>query len=213
MTRRAAALALLCIAPPLLAQSFEGTVSMNVTSDNGTVHAVSYMLKGGKLRFDPGGGEQMSVIIDPGAQRMTVIMKAQKMYMERDFAGTVAAVQQQVAGRNAAVTRTGRFETIAGYKCEHVTVADDDGLQVDSCITPELGGLRLPAASNPMAPQREAGWLIQIGAHNFPLKVQKGGKVIMLVTAIEKKPLDASLFTAPEGYQAFAMPARKPRGR
>jgi hypothetical protein len=30
----------------------------------------------------------------------------------------------------------------------------------------------------------------------------------MEVTAIEKKALDAALFTAPEGYQSFAMPKR-----
>ena len=99
------------------------------------------------------------------------------------------------------------METIAGYKCEHVTVTDDDGASVDVCVSSELGGFRMPAASNPTAPQKEAGWIAQIGSTSFPLKVQKGGKTIMAVTAIEKKTLDATLFTAPEGYQSFSMPA------
>jgi hypothetical protein len=180
---------------------------MNMVNDNGGAHTMSYMIKDGKMRFDVGGG-MMSVIMDPVAHRMMMIMNAQKMYTERDFGGAVAAVQKQVAGKNAAVARTGKMEMIAGYKCEHVTVADDDGASVDVCISSELGGFRMPAASNPMAPQEEAGWLAQLGSTNFPLKVQKGGKVIIEVTAIEKKSLDAALFAAPEGFQSFETPKR-----
>jgi hypothetical protein len=207
MTRMAAVLALMCFSAPLAAQSFEGTVTMNMVSDDGSAHAISYMIRGGKMRFDVGGG-QMSVIVDPVAQRMMVIMNAQKMYMERDFGSTVAAVQQQIGEKHPSIVRTGKRETVAGYKCEHVTVTDDDGASVDSCISSELGGFRLPAASNPMSPQKEAGWMAQLGSTSFPLKVTKGGKTIMEVTAIEKKVLDAALFTAPEGYQSFAMPKR-----
>ncbi len=203
--------AIFAIAAPLSAQSFEGTVTMNIVDNNGTPHAISYMLKGGKMRFEPGTGGQISVIVDPAAQRMIVIMNAQKMYMERDFGAAVATAQQQAAGKNLTVVRTGKMETIAGYKCEHVTVTDDDGSSVDSCVSSELGGFRMPAASNPMAPQREAGWMAQLGKTNFPLRVQKGGKTIMEVTAIDKKPLDAALFSAPEGFQSFQMPTMPKR--
>jgi hypothetical protein len=215
MSRNAAAFVLMCIASPLAAQSFEGTVTMNITSDNGTVRPISYMLKGGKLRFDPqgaGAAGQMSVIIDPASQHMMVIMPSRKMYMETDFGGAMAAAQQQVAGKNPSITRTGRMDTVAGYKCEHVMVTDDDGTSVDTCVSSELGGFRMPTASNPMAPQHEAGWVTQMGSGSFPLKVQKGGKTVMEVTSIEKKSLDATLFAAPEGFQSFSMPGmpRKP---
>ena len=207
MIHKAAALFLTFTAVPLAAQAFEGTVTMNMVSDNGDAHAQSFMIRGGKTRFDVGGG-MMTVIMDPVAQRMMVIMNAQKMYTERDFGGAVAAVQQRVAGKNPAVVRTGKMETIAGYKCEHVTVTDDDGASVDVCISSALGGFRMPAASNPMAPQKEAGWMAQLGSTSFPLKVQKGGKVIIEVTAIEKKALDPALFAAPEGFQSFEIPKR-----
>ena len=206
MTRKTAALALLpllCIAPPLAAQGFEGTVTMNVTSDNGNAHAMTFMLKGGKMRFEPGGG-QVSVIIDPAAQRMLVIVNAQKMYMESSFADAAGAIQQKVA--DPLIVKTGKFETVAGYKCEDVTATDDDGKSVTICLSSELGGFRMPAASNPMAPQQESGWLAQLGARNFPLRVKKDGKTVMEATAIEKKTLDSSLFVAPDGYQSFAMP-------
>jgi len=208
MTHKTPALALLpllCIAPPLAAQGFEGTVTMNITSDNGNAHAMTFMLKGGKMRFDPGGG-QVSVIIDPNAQRMLVIVNAQHMYMESSFADAAGALQQKVAVTDPTIVKTGKFETVAGYKCEDVTATDDDGKSVTICLSSELGGFRMPAASNPMAPQPESGWLAQLGARNFPLRVKKDGKTIMEATAIEKKSLDAGLFVAPEGYQSFAMP-------
>jgi hypothetical protein len=192
-------------ASPLAAQSFEGSVTMNLTGDNGT-RATTFMLKGGRIRFEP--TPQISVIMDPVAQRLMLIMSAQRMYTDMDFAGTVANVQQQAVGKNPAIVRTGKMETIAGYKCEHVTITDDDGQSVDACLTDALGGFRLPTASNPMSPQREAGWLTKIGATNFPLRVQKGGKTIQEVTAIEKKQLDQGLFEVPDGFQSFQMPAR-----
>jgi hypothetical protein len=205
MIRKAAAILVMFTTVPLAAQSFEGTVSINMTGNDGVVNQISYKIKGGKMRFDPGNA-QVSVIIDPVAKRMMMIMNAQKMYTELDFGGAAVAVQQQVVGKNPAIVRTGRMETVAGYRCEHVTVTDDDGTSVDSCISSELGGFRMPAASNPMAPRKEAGWITQLGSTSFPLKVQKGGKTIMEVTAIEKKSLDAALFAAPEGYQSFQMP-------
>jgi hypothetical protein len=201
------ALTFLCSTAPLAAQSFEGSVTMSTVSDNGTARAISYLIKGGKMRFDIGGG-QMSVVLDPTAQRMIVIMNAQRMYMERDFAGAVASAQQQAGVKNPSVVRTGKMDMVAGYKCEHVTITDDDGGVVDSCLSSELGAFRMPAASNPMSPQKEAGWITQLGPNNFPLKVSKGGKVVMEVTAIEKKSLDAALFAPPEGYTSFAMPKR-----
>jgi hypothetical protein len=212
MKRRSAVLGLLCIAPALIvapaaAQSFEGTVTMNITNDDGASRTMSFMLKNGKMRFDPGGG-QVSVIIEPATQRMTVIMNAQKMYMQREFSDVMPAIAMD-SGKGPAITKTGKFETIAGYRCEHMTVTDTDGRSVDACMSSELGGFRMPAASNPMAPQEEAGWLTKLGDRRFPLKVTKGGKTVMLVTAVDKKTLDASLFVPPEGYQSFSMPVRK----
>jgi hypothetical protein len=208
MTSTAAALVLTLAAVPLAAQSFEGTVSMTINGENAPGQSLTYMLKDGKMRFELGGGK-MAAIIDPGAQRMMVIMPAQRMYMEQSFGAVASAMQAQAGGLKApTITRTGKMETIAGYKCEHVVATDDDGQSVDVCLSSELGGFRMPTASNPMAPQRESGWITELGAGKFPLKAVKNGKTILEVTAIDKKPLDAALFVAPEGFQSFAMPKR-----
>lgn len=212
MIRKSAAFVALCAAaasaPRLAAQGFEGTVAMNITSDNGTAHAMSFMLKDGKMRFDPGGG-QVSVIVDPATERVIVIVNAQRMYMESSFADAATAVQQKTEIANPAIVKTGKMETVAGYKCEDVTATDDDGKTLTICLSHELGGFRMPAASNPMAPQHEATWMSLVGARSFPLRVTKDGKTMMEATAIDKKPLDAALFTAPDGYQSFSMPVRK----
>ena len=97
MIHKTAALFLTLAALPLAAQSFEGTITMNIVSDNGAAHPMSFMLRGGKIRFDVGGG-QMTVVTEPAAQRMMVIVNAQKMYTESSFAGAVASIQQQAGG-------------------------------------------------------------------------------------------------------------------
>ena len=200
------------VAPPLLAQAaFEGTVSMNLAIGNGSPSAVTFMIKGGKMRFDPTtgpNGPMISVILDNTAQRMTVMMNQQKMFMEREFP-SAAAVQAQTGVKAPALVKTGKMEMVAGYKCEHYTITDTDGGAVDTCISTELGGFRMPAGANPMAPQGEAGWITQLPLGAFPLKVQKGGKVVVEVTAIQKKPLDPELFLPPMDYKEFQMP-RKP---
>jgi hypothetical protein len=50
-----------------------------------------------------------------------------------------------------------------------------------------------------------AGWEGHIGA-TFPLKAVRNGEVMWLVTSVDKKSLDDSLFTVPAGYQKMGMP-------
>ena len=201
------------VACPLVAQTpFEGTVALNLTAGDGRVNAMSFMLKDGKMRFDPvagmnGGGPMISVILDPVAQRMTIMMNQQKMYTERDFP-SAATMQAQTGVKPNAIVKTGKSELVAGHKCDHYTMNDDDGGTVDACTTTELGAFRLPAGANPMAPQREAGWITQLGVGAFPLKVQKNGKTVLEVTAIDKKPLDPELFLPPMDYTQFQIPKK-----
>jgi hypothetical protein len=219
MIRTTAALAMLCftapVAAPLVAQSFEGSVTMNMTDNSGMARSMTFLLKGGKMRFDPPGG-QLSVIIDPATQRMMVLVTAQHMYMESNFADAAAAAAAASGAKMPASTpsivKTGKTDMVAGYKCEDVSTTDDDGKMLTICLSSELGGFRLPAASNPMAPQHEANWLSQLGMRDFPLRVTKDGKTVMEVTAIEKKSLDAAMFAVPDGYQSFSMPVRKKPG-
>jgi hypothetical protein len=210
MLRAAALLAL--IAAPLAAQSaFEGSVSMTVTGDNGRSLPMTYQLKDGKMRMEQGAsGQQIAIVMDMPAKIMLIVMTTQKMYMEREMP-TAADVSAATGGtKTTTVTKTGKTEVVAGYKCEHITISSDDGA-TDACVTSELGAFMMPGSGSPMGPQRPAsGWSASLDRASFPLKVQQGDRVIMEVTNIEKKSLDAALFAAPEGFQKLSMPAGMP---
>ena len=195
------------LATPVAAQStFEGALSMKVTGDKGTSD-INYLMKDGKIRMDQAVGKDMgAIVIDPASKKMLMIMNAQKMYMEMEMKTPEAAIRK--AGAHPATTeRTGRTERIAGFTCEHVLVNDEDGTAMDACVSHELGAFRMPMGGGPMSQPREPGWTSGLAANAFPLKVQKGDKVVFEVTAIERRTLDAALFAAPAGFNKFEMPS------
>lgn len=200
---------LTCLSAMAAAQgTFEGSLSMNVRDDNGKTMPITYLMKDGKMRFEmSGAGGQGGLVIDPAGQKMLVIVDAMRMYMEMSLPQPTPGRQGRGGDRSPTV-QTGRTETIAGYQCTHVTTTDDDGGSVDACVTSELGSFRMFTGGDPMQPPREAGWSSGLGPNSFPLKVQKGDNVLLLVTKVERKTLEGSLFSAPAGYRKFAMPGR-----
>jgi hypothetical protein len=204
------ALLALAVATAANAQSpFEGAVSMTVTGDNGRSNDVAYMIKGDKVRMEMSGprGENAAMIYDLTAKTMLIVMAEQKMYMEQPMGGLMAAAQrQQEQHANVKVSRTGRMETIAGYECEHVIVSEDAGDTRDVCIAKGLGAFQMPGmGGRGRGPQQSEAWQSILGGDGFPLKVQKGDKVEMLVTKVEKKDMDAALFAPPAGFTKMDM--------
>ena len=191
-------------AATLAAQSpFEGAISMSLTGDDGKTNDIVYLLKGGKIRFDITGnrGEQMAMITDPAEKKVLMVMLAQKMYMEQEL--TIPPVSD--SAKPATVKRTGKTEMIAGYKCEHIIVTEGDGSSSDVCAATGIGTFRMPASGGRGGPPKPQGWQAALGNGAFPLKVQKGEKVTLEVTKVEKKTLDAALFAPPEGFRKFDM--------
>lgn len=188
--------------------AFEGTLSMTLSGDNGRSTDVTYMVKDGKIRVEmPGGRGGMGVMImDVAEKKMLILMAAQKMYMEQSMAGAMAAAQS-ASRPKATVTRTGRTESIAGQVCEHVTVTEEGGRSSDVCVAKGLGAFQMPSAGGRGGAPQAQGWEDAVGEGGFPLKVQQGDKVVMLVTAIEKKAMDAALFAPPADYEKMDMGA------
>ena len=194
--------------------TFEGVITMH-TSAQGMDQEMSYASKGENVRLDMsmGGGMQVFMIYNASKKMMDVILPAQMMYMERSMDNV--AVPGTAGGKPPEITWTGKKETIAGYECEHVTFADASGTQSDACVAKGLGAFFSMAGGGGgmMGGGRRgggggqgSGWQNQLPAGAFPLKVTTGGNVVMEVTNIEKKSLDAALFTVPDGYQKMAMP-------
>jgi hypothetical protein len=194
-------------ATTVAAQGFEGGITMTLTSDNGKATEMTYLMKGGKIRMDvPGQG---AMIVDGSTKKMQMLMTQQKMYIEMDVSSAAAAATGNA--KPATVARTGRMETIAGYQCEHLTITEDGGATSDVCAATGLGAFMMPSSGRGGPPMAQ-GWEAGLRDGGFPLKVTKGGKVIQEVTKIDKKSLDAALFTVPDGFTKFDMPGMGRRG-
>jgi hypothetical protein len=209
---RALSLAALAAPVALHAQTkFEGTVTMRMGAAEKGIDMV-YSVKGDRLRTDMNTNGMAMYFIREG-DKNDIVMPAQKMYMEQSISASMAAVQR-MQGRSGtpvktpSIERTGKKETIAGYECEHIIMTGDDG-QLDVCLAQGLG--TFAAAGNPLGGRGAAASdptaMLGKGPAGFPLKMQKvGGETMLLVTKIEKKPLDESLFSVPSEYKKMDMP-------
>jgi hypothetical protein len=202
-------LALLAVPLTAARAQFEGTITLRMSSTSGGSD-MQYSVKGDRMRIDIGTKElTMYILAENG--KATMVMPTQKMYFEPP----IPADPSQAKGASKVTTKaTGRTEIIAGYKCEHFTISGGDQGQYDACLSKELGTFMQPM--NPMAGRGAADAssdiLAHLGGNAFPLKVQKvGGATTLEVTKIEKKPLDASMFTVPSGFQKLDIGAMRGR--
>lgn len=187
--------------------TFEGVVTFQVNAGSGGEQTIQYSVKGNKVRMDVSTqGMEMFTLFDGSSKTIDVVIPMRQMYMERS-----AADAQHMADSAMAKTKidwTGRKETIAGYECEHANVTDDEGKTTDVCLAKGLGtfvqmgsGMGGRGRSGGMG----GGWEGHLG-QAFPLKVQRNGTVEMLVTNIQKKSIDDSIFSIPDGFQKMTMP-------
>lgn len=196
-------------APAALFAQFEGTITLAMNSGQGS-QQMTYQVRGNMLRLDFTGRGMAGYILRDNEKNSTkMVMPAQKMYM--DMAAMQGMVAQEAAKSGPTDFKlTGKKETIAGHECEHGIVTSDDG-QYDVCLAKGLGSFFMQQGPMGRAAGGPPPALARLGRDLFPLKVQKvGGDVSMEVVKIEKKSLDASMFTIPEGFQTMSMPGRPP---
>ncbi len=188
------------------AQQFEGIVTYSMGASG---QGFQYMSKGNKVRFqsdDPrmaGAG----MIIDGGAQTMTIMMPQQKMAMTRPIPPFNKATMDTVHGK---ATKVGS-ETVAGVPCDDYEGTDSKGQKTGTiCLARGMGTWMMAVQMNPMMQsmkQRISGFSDAIAGGAFPLKFTKSdGTVDMIATKVEKKPMDDGLFTVPADYKTMQMP-------
>jgi len=210
-------LALALGAAPALAQGFEGVVTMKLNAERGPTE-VTQQVKGDKVRMDMRGeGPGGVMLLDAEAQTMTMIMPSEKMYMVMDMKGMADQGAQRAEASK--VTKLGTSATIAGRPCDNYLVGEKQDVEV--CAAKGLGffmmgggpGARRGAMGR-MAGLRNEAILKEFKDGFYPLRITEvsGGnrKVILEVTKIEPKTLDASLFQVPAGYQQMSMPGMGP---
>lgn len=186
--------------------AFEGVVTFQSSAGPEGQQTVQYSVKGGKVRMDMSGmGMSAYSIFDMDSKTFRMVMPQQHMYLERAIPNTQAVADS--AMQHSKIEWTGKKETIAGHECEHANITDPTGTVVDACLAKGLGSFMGMGGPGGRGGPRGGGtgWAEQLG-NVFPLKVVQDGRVEMLVTSIEKKSLDDSLFTVPSGYQKMGMP-------
>jgi hypothetical protein len=212
---------LLLIPAALVAATFEGKVTMKMTSGRSKPQDITYSIKGDKVRMEiPEQKGMGGMIMDTTKREMTMIMDEQKMYMVMALPDSA---KEAIAKREQEVTleKTNETDTILGYKATKYLVKDKDN-ETEMWLAEGLGTfMGMSSNRNPMA--RGGGtpppaWERALaGKEMFPLRVvgydkgkpKKGGNEAfkMEVTAINKASLPDSMFTPPAGYQKFDMGA------
>jgi hypothetical protein len=208
---------LVLAAPAAGAQGFEGALTIRMQAERGM--EIQQLIKGDKVRTEMGGrGQEGVMIMDGAAQTMMMIMPSEKMYMVMDLkAGAGGPGPRQ--GETPKITKLGTSETIAGRACDNFLVGDQQDMEV--CAAKGLGFYM--SGRNPMGGRspmgrvpdfRQDAIMREYKDGFFPLRIVRlaGGKreVMMEVTRIEPKSLDAALFSAPAGYQQMSMPGGMP---
>ncbi len=206
---------LMCVLPvlaalPLAAQSFEGTISMEMPAAGNAMGAITYVIKGDRLAMvmtmgqgsGPMAGKEVRMITDQGSGKMTILIpmemggsKGMKMVVD---------MKKAVADRDASdaeIRALGTHEVIAGYKCDDYEISDKGKPAVQMCATHDLGTFSYPSGG-PMGGKAPA-WsrvLAEKGGF-FPLKISdEKGKTLMVMTSIKRGSVPSDAFDIPEGY-------------
>ena len=184
-------------------------------------------VKGDKLRFEipeklaaSGGagmlGPKAYVIFDSPAKKLYVVSDAQKQVIVIDLnksgeqlkglkgPGGSSSGGGGPQGPKTTLTKTGKYDTVAGYRCEYWDVASDHK-EGTVCVAQEgASWFSIPMTGIPT----EHAWMAELldGKH-FPLRFvgyQKDGATEesrLEVTKIDKKTLPAAEFEYPPSYK------------
>jgi hypothetical protein len=199
-------LALAGFAGVSMAEEFEGIVHFKSTRE-GKAREYDYLIKGNKVRVEIGEGrQQFNVIVDQDAKKTLLLMPERKMMMEMPRMDETKRPSEQE--QKLDFTKTGKTDTVLGYTCELLNVRME-GSETEVCGAKGLGyyaGMHRPGMGSSDGAPAWTKTLKELGF--FPLRVvtkgSDGGEKLRLeATRIEKKPLDASLFVAPEDYKKF----------
>jgi hypothetical protein len=203
------------------AGAFEGKVSLAISAGKNESQQIDYSIKDTSMRIDVAAeGQTISSIMDMKKMEMMILMPSEKMYMVVALKDTVEKAAKKTQGKEPDIEKTGRTDTILGYKCEEYVTKDKkntteiwiaEGLGTFMGLGNNSGG----GMGGMFGGKKKAaeGWEEKFkGKPGFPLRVvTRDGKnkeiSRMEATKIEPGSLPASLFQPPAGWQKFQMPS------
>ena len=191
--------------------TFEGKVVIETTND-GQTHTLNYYAKGDMARFDVNSERgNANIIFDKKNKKMLMVMPTMKMYMEFPMDMDLGDNENNATEDKSKsdFVKTSETKTINGYKCEKWVIKEGDKTS-EAWMTKDLGGFVF--FQSPMGHHQKQKWQEDIeNSGYFPMLVvekdsdgNETGK--FEVKSVEKKSLDDSFFTVPEGYSQMKMP-------
>jgi hypothetical protein len=200
---------------------FEGEIGLIVKGSmakGGAPQQLTTDIKGDKVRVEmPAGmggptGDKGFIVFSGGEKKLTIVDDTKKQAMVIDLNKQGDSPLKGMASRGGSgapknppkVTKTGKTDTVAGYKCEIWQIDEEGKGKVgEVCVAQDgFSWLSLPASHLPI----EHGWAIELmdGKH-FPLRFvgfengAESGRIE--VTRIDKKTIAPSVFEVPAGYR------------
>jgi hypothetical protein len=207
-----------------LLNGFEGEIDITAKDNKpgATPTPLSIFAKSGKLRSDVPDkivgarganmlGPKAYVLFDSTAKKIEIVSDAQKQVIVIDLNKSGEQLKglgggSAPQGPTTKLTKTGKYDTVAGYKCENWDITTDHK-EGTVCVAQDgISWLSIPMTGIPT----EHMWAFELmdGKH-FPLRFvgyDKDGtteEARVEVTKIEKKPLPDSQFTYPPTYKVI----------
>jgi hypothetical protein len=209
----------------MLTSGFEGEIDAFTQKAGGPQTPLTVFLKGDKVRFElpedmakHAGqflGEKAYGIFDSAGKKLYVVSDAKKQAVLIDlnsgkplggFGPPGAHGPGAPTTTPPKLTKTGKFDTVAGYKCENWEITGDHK-EGTVCVAQQgVSWLSLPLSAIPS----ERAWMAELAdGHHFPLRFigyQKDGATEdtrVEVTKIDKKSLQDGEFQVPPGYNVM----------
>ncbi|HEY8041846.1 MAG TPA: DUF4412 domain-containing protein [Polyangiaceae bacterium] len=211
---------------------FEGEIDLFMKDNKPGAQAMPFSLfiKSDKVRFDVpeqlaksgarGGmpvGEKAWVLFESAAKKLSIVMDTQKQVIVIDLnksgeqlkglsGGGPPGRGGAPQGPTTKLTKTGKYDTVAGYKCENWDISTDHK-EGTVCVAQEgVSWFSIPMTGIPT----EHAWMAELmdGKH-FPLRFvgyEKDGTTEQMrveVTKIDKKTLAATEFQYPATYKVM----------
>lgn len=215
---------------------FEGKIDLLVKDprQKKPMPPVSLVIKGGVIRADVPpelalGGPTASTtrqyaIVDTPHRKLSVVMAGRKQVVVMDFGALVRRMKslgapgQHVAqprharkparpGTPPKITKTGKSDTVAGYRCQEWQITTQKGRAAACVANVDVGWLDLPMTD---LPQYKVWGQLLDGKH-LPLRivVDENGKErgSIEITKLEQKTIPDSVFAIPKGYKTVDLAA------
>lgn len=212
------------VLPSGASAQFEGVITIAVHDRQDGNMTLTQWTMGTKYRLDMDQGSQdgdgpgvATMILNPDAKTVTMIMYARQMYMTSPMTTPKPRAASKDDEDLGKLTNTGRTETVAGVSCEvyhSVTTEGNKQQEGDICFAKGVGFMpaSMSGAGAMGEGMRRLNAKIGVPPGSGIMKVTSyvTGKpyVDMEVTKVDRRTLSASDFLPPAGYKPFQPPGQ-----